>query len=65
MFTALCLVEPLTDLLAGLELRHILFAYVDLREALIQGTPAEFRASDHPKVRAFLERDFADATLPD
>ena len=24
---------------------------------LLQGTPAEFLASDHPKVRAFLERD--------
>jgi phospholipid/cholesterol/gamma-HCH transport system ATP-binding protein len=32
---------------------------------VLQGTPAEFRASDHPQVRAFLERDFADATLPD
>lgn len=32
---------------------------------VLHGTPAEFRASDHPKVRAFLERDFADATLPD
>jgi len=26
-------------------------------EIVLQGTPAEFIASDHPKVRAFLERD--------
>lgn len=31
---------------------------------VLQGTPEEFRASDHPKVKAFLERDFADAQLP-
>jgi ABC-type transporter Mla maintaining outer membrane lipid asymmetry ATPase subunit MlaF len=26
-------------------------------EIILQGTPAEFIASDHPKVRAFLQRD--------
>ena len=31
---------------------------------VLQGTPEQFRASDHPKVKAFLERDFADAQLP-
>ena len=33
-------------------------------KVVLQGTPEEFRASDHPKVKAFLERDFADAQLP-
>jgi len=28
-----------------------------------QGTPEEFRASDNPKVKEFLERDFPDATI--
>ena len=28
-----------------------------------QGTPEEFRASDDPKVKEFLERDFPDATI--
>ena len=27
----------------------------------MQGTPQEFLASDHPKVKAFLERDFDNA----
>jgi hydroxymethylglutaryl-CoA synthase len=28
---------------------------------VMQGTPQEFLASDHPKVKAFLERDFDNA----
>jgi phospholipid/cholesterol/gamma-HCH transport system ATP-binding protein len=28
-----------------------------------QGTPEEFRASDDPKIKEFLERDFPDATI--
>jgi len=28
-----------------------------------QGTPEEFRTSDNPKIREFLERDFPDATI--
>jgi phospholipid/cholesterol/gamma-HCH transport system ATP-binding protein len=28
-----------------------------------QGTPEEFRASDNPKIKEFLERDFPDATI--
>jgi hypothetical protein len=31
----------------------------------MQGTQQEFLASDSPKVREFLERDFQDATLPE
>jgi phospholipid/cholesterol/gamma-HCH transport system ATP-binding protein len=32
-------------------------------KVIAQGTPAEFRASEDPQVRAFLERDFANASL--
>lgn len=32
---------------------------------VMQGTQQEFLASDSPKVREFLERDFQDATLPE
>jgi hypothetical protein len=29
----------------------------------MQGTPEEFRQSDNPKVREFLERDFDDPSF--
>jgi len=32
-------------------------------KVIAQGTPAEFRASEDPQVRAFLERDFASASI--
>jgi phospholipid/cholesterol/gamma-HCH transport system ATP-binding protein len=31
---------------------------------VMQGTPKEFLAAEHPKVKAFLERDFDNATFP-
>jgi phospholipid/cholesterol/gamma-HCH transport system ATP-binding protein len=31
---------------------------------VMQGTPQEFLAAEHPKVKAFLERDFDNATFP-
>ncbi|MGH7560289.1 MAG: ABC transporter ATP-binding protein [Gemmatimonadales bacterium] len=32
-------------------------------QIVLQGTPEDFRRSDHPKVKAFLERDFADTSF--
>jgi phospholipid/cholesterol/gamma-HCH transport system ATP-binding protein len=32
-------------------------------QIVLQGTPDEFRESDHPKVKAFLQRDFTDTSF--